>query len=67
MRKRMHCIIAILNIVGHPDIFLTMACKLNWPEITRSIFPGQTSVNHPDLFVSVFRIKMRAVTSCLID
>lgn len=31
MCQSMHNIIAILNKVGHPDIFLTMTCKRQWP------------------------------------
>ncbi len=31
MRQKMHDIIATSNKMGHPDIFLTMTCNLNWP------------------------------------
>ncbi len=33
MRQKMHDIIGTSNKMGHPDIFLTMTCNPNWPEI----------------------------------
>ncbi len=33
MPQKMHDIIATSNKMGTPDIFLTMTCNPNWPEI----------------------------------
>ncbi len=35
MSHKMHDIIATSNRMGYPDVFLTMACNPNWPEIHR--------------------------------
>ena len=31
---------AIVNEKGKPDIFLTMTCNPNWPEIQENLLPG---------------------------
>ncbi len=40
MRQKMHDNIATSNKIGHPDIFLTMTCNPNWPEIRRLSYRG---------------------------
>lgn len=67
MRQQMHDIIAISNQVGHPDIFLTMTCNPNWPEIRRSLLPNQIPQNRPDLCARVFRLKLKDLMSNVID
>ena len=43
------------------DLFITVTCNPNWPEITRELLPGQTATNHPDLCARVFRMKKQAI------
>ena len=67
MRQQLHDIIAISNKVGHPDVFLTMTCNPRWPEITRSLLPGQTAQDRPDLCARVFFVKVRALMQFVIE
>lgn len=59
--------IALSNVVGHPDIFLTMTYNPKWPEITRSPFTGQRAEYRPELSARVIRIKLRALMSIVLD
>lgn len=38
------------------DIFLTMTCNPNWPEIINELLPGQSTSDRPDLVVRVFHL-----------
>ena len=61
MRQKMHDIIATSNVLGHPDIFITMTCNPHWPEIQRGLLPGQRPEDRPDLCNRVFRMKRQAL------
>ena len=39
---------------GAPDLFITMTCNQNWPEITSELLPGQTPKDRHDLIARVF-------------
>ena len=41
MRQKMHEIIAILNSLGHPDVFITMTCNQYWAEAQSTLLPEQ--------------------------
>ncbi|GJT62834.1 putative reverse transcriptase domain-containing protein [Tanacetum coccineum] len=41
-----------------PDIFHTMTCNPNWPEIQTELLPGQAALDRPDLVSRVFRAKL---------
>ncbi|KAK9065053.1 hypothetical protein SSX86_016437 [Deinandra increscens subsp. villosa] len=43
---------------GKPDIFLTMTCNPNWPEICDNLKAGQTAQDRPELVSRVFRSKL---------
>jgi len=43
------------------DLFITVTCNPNWPEITRELLPGQTAADHPDLCARVFDMKKEAI------
>jgi hypothetical protein len=43
------------------DLFITVTANPNWPEITNSLFPGQTSADRPDLISRVFRLKQKGL------
>ena len=44
---------------GAPDLFITMTCNPNWPEITSELLPGQTPKDRHDLIARVFRLKVQ--------
>jgi len=58
MRRRYMDAMALVRKFGKPDIFLTMTCNPTWDEIKNELYPGQTSQDHPDLVVRVFRAKL---------
>ena len=39
------------------NLFITMMANPNWDEVTRELFPGQTSYDRPDLVARVFKQK----------
>jgi len=43
------------------DLFITVTCNPNWPEITRELLPGQTAADRPDLCARVFNMKKQAI------
>ena len=56
-QQRYQDAMAIARHFKHIDLFITMTANPNWLEITRELFPGQTSYNHPDIVARVFKIK----------
>ncbi|XP_058790182.1 uncharacterized protein LOC131663668 [Phymastichus coffea] len=48
---------AIVNETGKPDIFLTMICNPNWPEISENVLPSQQASDRPDIVARVFDLK----------
>ena len=48
---------AIVRAIGRPDLFVTMACNSNWPELNRILkkFPVGTTCNDiPNITVRLF-------------
>ncbi len=66
MRLKMHDVIATSNKMGHPDIFLTMTCNPNWPEIRRCLLPRQSPQDRPDLCARVFSLNLKAFIEAVI-
>src|SRR5688572_23093785 len=48
MMQRYQDAMALLHI-GRPDLFITMTCNPNWPEIQTLLFPGQKAQDRPDI------------------
>nr|GEV57667.1 hypothetical protein [Tanacetum cinerariifolium] len=48
----------LVQDAGKPDIFFTMTCNPNWPEIMENHYEGQTAQDRPDLVTRVFRAKL---------
>lgn len=51
---------AIVAKLGKPDLFVTITCNPDWPEIRNELLPGQAPGDRPDLCVRVFQQKVRA-------
>lgn len=53
MQQLYHDAMAISRYIGRPDLFITMTCNPNWPEIKRflSTMPPGTTVNDIPYFV----------------
>ncbi|GJS06980.1 uncharacterized protein Tco_0363776 [Tanacetum coccineum] len=51
----------IFRWAGLPDLFVTMTCNPQWPEIQRKVencIPGQPTVDRPDTIACVFKMKL---------
>lgn len=58
---------ARVRTCGNPDIFLTMTCNPNWPEIKEALLPGQSSADRPDIVARVFRQKLAALKHLILN
>ena len=52
---------------GKPDVFITIICNANWPEIQSSLQSGQTAADRPDIIARVFIQKIKRVLQLLVD
>ena len=44
----------IVGQIGKSDLFITMTCNPNWPEIQLALLFEQTSQDRPDICACVF-------------
>src|SRR5437667_9124161 len=56
---------AIVRNFGKPDLFVTVTCNPNWPEITTELLPNQTPADRPDLISRIFKLKLNSITNDL--
>ncbi|XP_071935702.1 uncharacterized protein [Coffea arabica] len=61
MRRRYMDAMSLVQRYGKPDIFLTMTCNKNWPEIKKLLLPTDKVENRPDLISRVFRAKLEVL------
>ena len=59
MWQKMHDIIVISNTLGHPNIFITITCNPNWPEMQNTLFACKIANDRPDLRGRIFRMKLK--------
>ncbi|XP_028121112.1 uncharacterized protein LOC114318414 [Camellia sinensis] len=57
MYQRYQDAMALVQKYGKPDLFLTMTCNPNWPEIKAELLLGQSPHDRPDLLTRVFHSK----------
>ena len=57
---------AIVRKYGKPDLFITMTCNPQWPEITEALFPGQKAHDRPDIVAKIFKRKMDQLMNDLV-
>jgi PIF1-like helicase/Helitron helicase-like domain at N-terminus len=67
MRQQYHDAMAIICAYGKPDLFITMTCNPNWPEITAELLPHQSAQDRPDLLARVFKLKLDALLHDLLE
>ncbi|XP_021740129.1 uncharacterized protein LOC110706516 [Chenopodium quinoa] len=61
MKRRYLNAMALMQKYGKPDLFVTMTCNENWPEIKDELEPGETAQDRPDLVARIFRAKLIAL------
>jgi hypothetical protein len=52
---------AIVRHLGKPDLFITITCNPDWPEIRDAMFEEQTAVDQPDLVARVFSMRLTMI------
>ena len=59
---------AIVRHYGKPDLFITITCNPEWPEIREALASnGQQAGDRPDLVTRVFSEKVKAIMTDLKD
>ena len=58
---------AILREYRKPDLFITMTCNPNWPEIQAHLTDGQKPQDRPDLVTRAFKLKKDQLMRDLIN
>ena len=58
---------AILREYRKPDLFITMTCNPNWPEVKDYLMDGQKAQDRPDLVARAFKLKKDQLMRDLID
>ena len=48
--------LAIVNRRGRPQLFITITCNPEWPEIVENLLPGQKAADRPYLCLSLIHI-----------
>ena len=66
MRRRYLDAMALVQCFGKPDLFITITCNPNWPEIKEHLLPNEEAHNRPDLTARVFHAKFRELKEDLI-
>ncbi len=52
---------AIVQVFGKLDLFITITCNPKWPEIQNALFSNQTAQDQPKLISHIFNIKLKAI------
>nr|GMD68303.1 uncharacterized protein LOC109176597 [Ipomoea batatas] len=61
MRRRYMDAMSLVQRFGKPDLFLTMTCNPNWPEIKELLCYNDEAHNRPDLLARVFRARVEVM------
>ncbi|XP_022846349.1 uncharacterized protein LOC111369096 [Olea europaea var. sylvestris] len=66
MTKRYMDAMSLVQRYDKPDVFLTMTCNPNWPEIKCELKHSDEIQNRPDLLVRIFRAKFEELKTDLV-
>ncbi|XP_056691699.1 uncharacterized protein [Spinacia oleracea] len=58
---------ALVQRYGKPDLFVTMTCNPNWPEIKQELAIGEEGKNRLDLVSRIFRAKLLALKKQIME
>ena len=53
--------LALPRRFGKPDLFITVTCNPNWPEIANALPAGAKWQNHPDIVSRAFMLKLKSI------
>jgi len=63
MKARFQDAMALLQAMGKPNLFITVTCNPDWPEIQNNLLPGQSAQDRPDLTARVFNSRLKSITT----
>ena len=63
----MHNNIAISNILGHDDVFITINCNPHCPEIQNALLTSHRANNRPNICDWVLRLKLKLLLKHLTE
>src|SRR6266540_2363707 len=55
----------IIREYEKPDLFITVTCNPNWPEITNKLLSNQQASDRLDLISRIFKLKLKSITNDL--
>jgi len=61
MKQCLQDSLALARYYQQIDLFITVTCNPNWPEITWELLLGQTAADQPDLCARIFHMKKKAI------
>ncbi|XP_056695007.1 uncharacterized protein [Spinacia oleracea] len=67
LKRRYLNAMALVQRYGKPDLFVTMTCNVNWPEIKQELAVGEEAQNRPDLVSRIFRAKLLALKKQIME
>ena len=66
-KERYQNALKLIQMKGKPDLFITMTCNPQWPEIQRELLPGECWENRMDLVARVFSMKRKNLIDVIRD
>ena len=66
-KERYQNALKLIQMKGKPDLFITMTCNPQWPEIQRELLPGECWENRMDLVARVFSMKRKNLIDLIRD
>ncbi|XP_074289273.1 uncharacterized protein LOC141614427 [Silene latifolia] len=67
LKRRYLNAMSLVQEYGKPDLFITMTCNSNWPEIKDQLAPGEEAHSRPDIVVRVFHAKLLALRKLIME
>ncbi len=67
MQQRYQDAMVMVMKIGKPDLFITITCNPNWPEIVDNLYPGQRPEDRPDLVARVFNLYFQDFLDLIIN
>ncbi len=57
----------LVRKLGSPDLFVTVTCNPQWPEIQEALLPGQKATDRIDLVTRVWKLKLQAMIRDIVE
>lgn len=65
MQQRKQNAMVYIQNYGRPDLFITMTCNPQWPDIQSRLFPIQIPADQNDIIARVFNLKVKKLTDLI--